>query len=129
MLLFKYLVIKLHINVRLCQIVIVTLNLEIDSQILLNWLTTYGVLASELSILILDCRTPLSQEWIINPRHVFREANGMANELARGNGSTSAMLENINECPNFVFVRCVCDILQLGTCCECPIDNTCNSAP
>ena len=107
---------------RLCQIVIVTLNLEIDSQILLNWLTTYGVLASKLSILILDCKMPLGQEWIVNPRHVFREANGMANELARGNESTSAMSENINECPNFVFVRYVCDILQLGTCRECPMD-------
>ena len=83
MLLFKYLVIKLHINVRLCQFVIVTLKLEIDCQILLNWLTTYGVLAPELSVLILDCRMPLGQEWIIIPRHVFREANGVANELAK----------------------------------------------
>ena len=114
---------------RLCQIVIVTMNLEIHSQILLNWLTTYGILASELSILILDCKMLLGQEWTVLPCHVFCEANGMANELARGNGSTSAMSENINECPNFVFVRCVFDILQLGTCCECPIDNTCNSAP
>ena len=49
------------------------INLEIDSQIVLNWLTTYGVLALELSVLILDCRVLLRQEWIILPRHVFRE--------------------------------------------------------
>ena len=32
------------------------INLEIDSQILFNWLTTYGVLAPEHFVLILDCR-------------------------------------------------------------------------
>ena len=51
------------------------INLEIDSQILLNWLTTYCVLASEHSVLILDCRMLLGQERNVLPRHVFHEAN------------------------------------------------------
>ena len=51
------------------------INLEIDSQILLNWLTTYGVLALEHFVLILDCRMLLGQERNVLPRHVFREAN------------------------------------------------------
>ena len=51
------------------------INLEIDSQILLNWLTTYGILALEFSILMLDCKMLLDQEWTVLPRHVFREAN------------------------------------------------------
>ena len=59
------------------------INLEIDSQIVNNWLTTYGVLALELSILILDCKMLLGQEWIVLPRYVFREENGIAGELAK----------------------------------------------
>ena len=59
------------------------INLEIDSQIVLNWLTTYGVLASKLSILILDCKMLLGQEWIILPHHVFSEENGVTGELAK----------------------------------------------
>ena len=51
------------------------INLEIDSQILLNWLTTYCVLAPEHSVLILDCRMLLGQESNVLPRHVFREVN------------------------------------------------------
>ena len=51
------------------------INLEIDSQILLNWLTTYGVLALEHFVLILDCRMLLGQERNVLPFHVFREAN------------------------------------------------------
>ena len=59
------------------------INLEIDSQILLNWLTTYGALAPEHSAFILDCKILFDQEWTVLPRHVFCEANGMANELVK----------------------------------------------
>ena len=51
------------------------INLEIDYQILLNWLTTYGVLAPEHFVLILDCRMLLGQERNVLSRHVFCEAN------------------------------------------------------
>ena len=105
------------------------INLEIDSQILLNWLTTYGILASELSILILDCKMLLGQEWTVLPCHVFCEANDMADELAKRGREHQCSFREYNECPNFVYVKYVWDILQLGTPHECPMDNTYNIAP
>ena len=92
-------------------------------------LTIYGVLASKLSILILDCRMLFGQEWNVLPRHIFREANGVANELAERGRKHQYSVREYNECPNFVYVKYVCDILQLGTPCKCPINNTCNCAP
>ena len=61
--------------------------------------------------------------------HIFHEANGMANELAKRGQEHKCSFRKYNECPNFVNVKYVCDILQLGTPRECSIDNTCNSAP
>ena len=71
----------------------------------------------------------LGQEWTVLSRHVFREANGMADELAKRGHKHQCSVREYNECPNFVYVKYVCDILQLGTPHECPIDNICNSAP
>lgn len=105
------------------------INLEIDSQILLSWLTTYGVLAPEHSAFILDCIMLLDQEWTVLPRHVFREANGMANELAKRRWKHQCNVREYNECSNSVYLKYVHDILQLGTSCECPMDNTCNTVP
>ena len=76
------------------------INLEIDSQIPLNWLSTYGVLASEISILILDCRMLLYQEDIVLPLPVFHEANGMADELAKKGHKHLCNFREYNECPN-----------------------------
>ena len=105
------------------------INLEIDSQILLNWLTTYGVLAPEHYVLILDCRMLLGQERIVLPCHVFHKANDVVDELTKKGREHQCSVREYNECPNFVYVKYVCDILQLGTPCECPMDSTCNSAP
>ena len=58
------------------------INPEIDSQILPNWLTTYGVLAPK-TVLILDCSMLLGQERTVLPCQVFREANDMVDELAK----------------------------------------------
>ena len=71
----------------------------------------------------------LSQKWIILSRHVFHEANDMANELAKRGREHQCNVREYNECPNFVYVKYVCDILQLSTPRECLMDNTCNSAP
>ena len=70
------------------------INLEIDSQILLNWLI-YGVLVLEPFVLILGCRMLLDQEWIVLSCHVFCEANDMTDELVKRDGSTNVVSENI----------------------------------
>ena len=59
------------------------MNLEIESQTLLNWLTTYGVLTSKLFVLILDCKMLLRQVLIVLLHHVFCEANDAADELVK----------------------------------------------
>ena len=71
------------------------MNLEIESQILLNWLTTYGVLTSKPFVLILDCKMLLRQELIILPHHVFREANDAANELVKREPKHQMQLQRI----------------------------------
>ena len=54
---------------------------------------------------------------------------GMTGELAKREQEDQCNFREYNECPNFVYVKYVCDILQLDTPRECPIDNICNSAP
>ena len=71
----------------------------------------------------------LDQEWTVLPRHVFREANGVTDELTKRGREHQCSVREYNECPNFVYIKYVCDILQLGTPCECPMDNTYNNAP
>ena len=71
----------------------------------------------------------LSQKWIILSRHVFHETNDMADELAKRGRKHQCNVREYNECPNFVYVKYVCDILQLSTPHEWLMDNTCNSAP
>ena len=60
----------------------------------------------------------------------MKQINGVANELAKRGWEHQCSVREYNKCPIFFFnVKYVRDILQLGTPRECPIDNTCNSAP
>ena len=86
-------------------------------------------MASKISVLILDCNILLGQEWTVLPRHIFREANSVANELTKRGCEHQCSVREYNEYPNFIYVKYVRDILQLGTPCECLIDNTCKIAP
>ena len=70
-----------------------------------------NVRAPKLSVLILDYRMQLGQEWIVFPCHVFRKANGMADELAKKGREHRRNVREYNECPNFVYIKYVCDIL------------------
>ena len=61
-----------------------------------------------------------------------KQINDVANELAKRGWEHQCNVREYNECPFFFFflnVKYVCDILQLGTPRECPMDNTCSSAP
>ena len=53
----------------------------------------------------------------------------MTGELAKREQEDQCNFREYNECPNFVYVKYVCDILQLGTPRMRSMDNTCNSAP
>ena len=45
----------------------------------------------------------------------------MVDELAKKGQEHQYNVKEYNECPNFVYVKYMCDILQLGTPRECPI--------
>ena len=59
-----------------------------------------------------------------------KQINDVANELAKRGREHQCSVREYNECPFFFLnIKYVCDILQPSTPRECPMDNTCNSAP
>ena len=64
--------------------------------------------------LICDCKNLLTLEWEVHVRHVYREANGCANMLAKWE-TRQRTLETIYEhCPTFVDVSYIRDLATLG---------------
>ena len=60
------------------------LHLELDSKVVLSWLTNYNVnYPTNMLPLICDCRNLLHQEWEVHVHHMYREANGRADILAK----------------------------------------------
>ena len=70
-----------------------------------------NVRAPKLFVLILDYSMQLGQEWIVFPCHVFLETNSVADKLAKRGREHQRNVKEYNECPNFVYVKYVCDIL------------------
>ena len=60
------------------------LQLELDSKVVLTWLTNpYINYPTNMMPLICDCRNLLTLEWEVHVQHVYREANGCADDLAK----------------------------------------------
>ena len=60
------------------------LHLELDSKEIFSWLTNYNVnYPTNMLPLICDCKNLLHQEWEMHVHHVYREANGCADILAK----------------------------------------------
>lgn len=85
-------------------------------------------MVAEFSVLSLDCMMLFGQEWIVLLCHVFHEANGVTDELAKRGRKHQCSVREYNKYPNFVYIKYVRDILQLGAPCECPMDSACNIA-
>ena len=64
--------------------------------------------------LICDCRNLLDQEWEVHVHHVYREANGCADALAKRGTCQRNLMGVYSECPNFVDVSYVRDLTGLG---------------
>ena len=91
------------------------LQLELDSKVVLNWLTNTNLnCPTNILSLICDCRTLLEQEWEVHMQHVYREANGCADALAKRGTCHRNMMTMYNECPNFVYVSYMRDLTGLG---------------
>ena len=88
------------------------LQLELDSKVVLTWLTNPCVnYPTNMLLLICDCRNLLTLKWEV---HVYREANGCADALAK-RGTRQRTLETVYEhCPNFVDVPYIRDLTALG---------------
>ena len=60
------------------------LQLELDSKVVLTWLTNNNMnYPTNMMPLICDCRNLLDQEWEVHVQHVYHEANGCADDLAK----------------------------------------------
>ena len=65
-----------------CELGFKFINLDIDSGLVINWLMSYGVMKPNMNSLIFLLQDPLEPR-IIHPHHIFRNANGVADELAK----------------------------------------------
>ena len=90
------------------------LQLELDSKVVLTWLTNPCVnYPTNMLPLICDCRNLLTLEWEVHVHHVYREVNGCANALAK-RGARQRTLETVYEhYPSFVDVPYIRDLTTL----------------
>ena len=90
------------------------IHLEIDSMIVLSWLTTKNDISPDAIPLLCDCRNLMEC-------HIFHEANGCADALAKRGNQQQCLLEICNTCPDFVYEPFVWDMKNLGTSRLCPL--------
>ena len=91
------------------------LQLELDSRVVLTWLTNKNMnYPTNMLPLICDCRNLLDQEWEVHVEHVYREANGFADDLAKRGTRQRNLMTMYSDCPNFFNVSYVRDLIGLG---------------
>ena len=91
------------------------LQLELDSKVVLTWLTNNNMnYPTNMMSLICDCRNLLKQKWEVCMQHVYREANGCADALAKQGTRQRNLLSVYSDCPSFVYVSYVRDLAGLG---------------
>ena len=64
--------------------------------------------------LICDCRNLLVLEWEVHVQHVYREANGCADELAKQGTHQRNLVSVYDHSPSFVDVPYIRDLAALG---------------
>ena len=62
---------------------------------------------------ICDCRNLIDQGWEVYVQHVYREANGYADDLAKRGNRQRNLVSVYSDCPNFVDVLYVRDLTGL----------------
>ena len=63
----------------------------------------------------------MERGWTVQVCHIFCEANGYMNALAKRENQQQCLLEIYDICPTFVYVPFVLDIENLGTSRLCPL--------
>ena len=59
------------------------IHLEINSMTVLSWLTTKNDISPDAILLLCDCRNLVEHDWTVQVCHIFREANGCTDALAK----------------------------------------------
>ncbi|XP_030959036.1 uncharacterized protein LOC115980987 [Quercus lobata] len=91
------------------------LLLKLDSKVVLTWLTNNTMnYPTNMMPLICDCKNLLDQEWEVHVHHVYREANGCADALAKRGTRQWNLMAMYSECPDFVDVSYGRDLIGLG---------------
>ena len=91
------------------------LQLELDSRVVLTWLINKNMnYPTNMLPLICDCRNLLDEEWEVHVQHVYREANGCADDLAKRGTCQWNLMTMYSDCPNFFNVSYVRDLTGLG---------------
>ena len=91
------------------------LQLELDSKVVLTWLTNNNMnYPTNMMPLICDCRNLLDQEWEVHVQHVYHEANGCADDLAKWGTRQRNLVSVYSDCLSFVDVSYVRDLTGHG---------------
>ena len=91
------------------------LQLELDSKVVLHWLTNKNInYPTNMLPLICDCRNLLDRGWEVHVHHVYREANGCADALAKRGTRQHTRMTVYSDCPTFAHVIYVRDGYGLG---------------
>ena len=88
------------------------IDLQINFDIVIRWLTSNETTTLPMVPLICDCRARLSRAWTVLPRHIFREANNIADGLAKRGVMQRNSLVKYAQCPTFVINLYIWDILE-----------------
>ena len=64
--------------------------------------------------LICDCRNLLDQEWEVHMQHMYHEANGCSNALAKRGTRQRNLVSVYSDCSSFIDVAYVRDLASLG---------------
>ena len=90
------------------------LQFELDSKVVLTWLTNNNMnYLTNIMPFICDCRNLIDQGWEVYVQHVYREANGYADDLAKRGTRQRNLVSVYSDCPNFVDVLYVRDLTGL----------------
>ena len=99
------------------------INLQIDSTLVMQWLTHDCSYVPQFYILINECRSLITRELIILPTHIYQEANGVANGLAKMGRLQIDRIFVYESCPSFVYEKYLKDVCQMGTFRKCSVTN------
>ena len=92
------------------------IRIEIDSNMVLNWLTNTTMnYPTNMKPLICDCRSLMDRDWVVQVQHIYCEANACVDTLAKWETHQQNLLSVYNGCPSFVYTYYVKDLTDLGS--------------